>query len=498
MEVSQGRNDCALQLIESSGHVSGDLLPYICFIEDCKSPDDLYWTSEELTKHILSEHGVTCWMCDECTPDQEQDQLEIFETAQEWRSHLLSAHTQEMTDTQFLRLAELSTHKLVPPINCPLCDDATSEIKPNIDPKIISHIHRFSIRALPWETRGEGNPSEEHLTGKSFAESTNSSQNRRMNAADTEDMPHPLYEQLKVRSVRKLIQQIFSRLPPLKDFRDIQSKFSFEEDIVWEQEGAFREIVLPVVIRLQYSVEELLALKTHHEVFDENQTSESPLANELREYILESLNRLSSLIGDLHQTGGYASVLLKTGDKNTSYIRQWRIRLGQDYIPGDPEYTPIEEDQVVAIALQQAEFDPQTLSGSRPAPWVVPFKRNLLFTGREIELAQLEEKLWIDDRTTKVSIIGLEGVGKTQLALEFVYRTREKHPEYTIIWITAVTLESLQQAYLDGAPQFGILGWESDEVDVKKLVQEYLSKERSGRWLLVFDGVDDGDVRMVQ
>jgi AAA+ ATPase superfamily predicted ATPase len=63
----------------------------------------------------------------------------------------------------------------------------------------------------------------------------------------------------------------------------------------------------------------------------------------------------------------------------------------------------------------------------------VPFDRNPNFTGRESQLAQLEEKLFGRGRTTKVAIWGLGGVGKTQLVLEFVYRIRDKHKNYSVI-----------------------------------------------------------------
>lgn len=85
---------------------------------------------------------------------------------------LREAHFQTIPDAQFPKLAELSAHKMIPPIKCQLCDYATSEIKPNIDPEINRHIHQFSIGALPWETRAEGNRSEEYLKDKSSYAST--------------------------------------------------------------------------------------------------------------------------------------------------------------------------------------------------------------------------------------------------------------------------------------------------------------------------------------
>jgi hypothetical protein len=55
-------------------------------------------------------------------------------------------------------------------------------------------------------------------------------------------------------------------------------------------------------------------------------------------------------------------------------------------------------------------------------------------------------------------------------------------------------MESLYQTYLDIAQQLRIPAWEDKEVDVKKLVQEHLSKDNAGKWLLVFDNADDIDM----
>jgi Cdc6-like AAA superfamily ATPase len=124
----------------------------------------------------------------------------------------------------------------------------------------------------------------------------------------------------------------------------------------------------------------------------------------------------------------------------------------------------------------------------------VPFERNGRFIGRETELAQLEGKIFVEDRTTKLAITGLGGVGKTQLLLELIYRTRKKYQNCSVIWIAVINMESVQQAYLDAARQLRIPGWNDDQVDVKRLVQEYLSKENAGQWLLVFDNADDIDM----
>ncbi|KAF8864851.1 FabD/lysophospholipase-like protein [Acephala macrosclerotiorum] len=130
----------------------------------------------------------------------------------------------------------------------------------------------------------------------------------------------------------------------------------------------------------------------------------------------------------------------------------------------------------------------------REAHWIVPFERNPCFTCRDFELARLEKMLFAEDRTTKIAITGLGGVGKTNLLIELVHRTRGKHQNCSIIWLPATNMESLQQAYLNIAQQLGVSGWEEDKADVKRLVQEHLNKESTGQWLLVFDNADDIDM----
>ncbi|KAF1809666.1 HET-domain-containing protein [Eremomyces bilateralis CBS 781.70] len=123
--------------------------------------------------------------------------------------------------------------------------------------------------------------------------------------------------------------------------------------------------------------------------------------------------------------------------------------------------------------------------------WVVPFERNSRFTGREPELARLEEMLFSKHRTAKLAITGLGGVGKTQLVIELLYRVADKQKHCSVIWISAVNMESLHQSYLDATRQLGISGFKDNKADIKRLVQDHLSKESTGRWLLVFDNADD-------
>ncbi|KAJ9132607.1 Kinesin light chain 1 [Pleurostoma richardsiae] len=126
--------------------------------------------------------------------------------------------------------------------------------------------------------------------------------------------------------------------------------------------------------------------------------------------------------------------------------------------------------------------------------WIVPFERNPSFTSRESELKRLREALAMGYHTAKAAITGLGGVGKTQLALEYIYQTEIEYKDRSVIWIPVTNTESLEQAYLIAAKQLGISGCEDDKANVKKLVQDHLSSESAGQWLLVFDNADDLDM----
>jgi tetratricopeptide (TPR) repeat protein/Cdc6-like AAA superfamily ATPase len=129
------------------------------------------------------------------------------------------------------------------------------------------------------------------------------------------------------------------------------------------------------------------------------------------------------------------------------------------------------------------------------APSTVPFLRNDKFVGRESQLASLGGMLFTDERTTMIAIHGPGGTGKSQLALKLVHKTREERKNCSAFWVDASDMNSLQQGYLNIAQRLSIAGWDDEKADVKKLVEQHLSTDGVGQWLLVFDGMDDIDLK---
>jgi tetratricopeptide (TPR) repeat protein len=147
------------------------------------------------------------------------------------------------------------------------------------------------------------------------------------------------------------------------------------------------------------------------------------------------------------------------------------------------------------IFLRLAYSIPLTslLTDAQHRSYNIPFLRNRRFIGRTSTLEELEQKLFVDQDTQQVALVGLGGIGKTQTALEFAYRVKEGWTDYSIFWIPALSMESMEQSYSDIARILKI-PQSTDDDDVKEVVKQYLSTDTAGKWLLVVDNADDANI----
>ncbi|KAI0179599.1 hypothetical protein GGR52DRAFT_579405 [Hypoxylon sp. FL1284] len=117
---------------------------------------------------------------------------------------------------------------------------------------------------------------------------------------------------------------------------------------------------------------------------------------------------------------------------------------------------------------------------------------NNRFAGRGAVLDQLQGKFIVSRKCRKVAVIGLGGVGKTQVALQLAYWVKDNQPDYSIFWVPAQSVGSFEQAYTEMAKQLAIRGEKGK--DIKELVQRYLDSETTRKWLLIVDNADDYDL----
>lgn len=120
------------------------------------------------------------------------------------------------------------------------------------------------------------------------------------------------------------------------------------------------------------------------------------------------------------------------------------------------------------------------------------------FVAREEELAIMHEKLNGHTGRRTVVIHGLGGMGKTQLAVEYMKRHREDYS--ALLWLNARDETSLGQSFRDVAkriiqdhPSVSYIQnavSDKDDEEAVRTVKRWLSEPRNNRWLLVYDNYD--------
>lgn len=119
----------------------------------------------------------------------------------------------------------------------------------------------------------------------------------------------------------------------------------------------------------------------------------------------------------------------------------------------------------------------------------IPIPRNRRFVGRQAVLDTLRQKLFVDDESRVSALVGLGGVGKTQVALQLAYWAKENKPELSIFWVPALSDSTFQQACADIAKKLAIKI--SGDDDPRALLRQHLCSADAGEWLLIVDNADD-------
>ncbi len=132
-------------------------------------------------------------------------------------------------------------------------------------------------------------------------------------------------------------------------------------------------------------------------------------------------------------------------------------------------------------------IQPERSSGVSARIWNVPWPRNPNFTGRTVEIRALERQLTSTSSAVIApqAVYGMSGVGKTQLALEYVYRNTSR---YDLIWWVPAEEETLVIASFQRLAKKLSVGVEGNATDSVSAVVEALRRGVPfSRWLVVLD-----------
>lgn len=164
-----------------------------------------------------------------------------------------------------------------------------------------------------------------------------------------------------------------------------------------------------------------------------------------------------------------------------------------DTVPTTSPDTPDTEARRADPAMELHASPPRYARGGQPKIMGNVPPKNPNFTGRENLLAAVEEQLRGDETAAVLphALHGMGGVGKSQIAIEYVYRHAH---EYNVIWWIASEQDSSVLAALgDLARSLNLEVGPQANTAVPAVAEALRTGKPYDNWLLVFDNAEDID-----
>lgn len=124
--------------------------------------------------------------------------------------------------------------------------------------------------------------------------------------------------------------------------------------------------------------------------------------------------------------------------------------------------------------------------------WTVKYDLEADFVGRDGIMSTIEGQLTEGNR--RAALAGIGGVGKSRIAIQYSHRYRQLHPKSHIFWVHGGSRSRFETDYRNIARLLDLPGREDPDVDILRLVTDWLSDEANGSWLVILDNADDRDL----
>ncbi|MBL0389498.1 tetratricopeptide repeat protein [Tumebacillus sp. ITR2] len=150
----------------------------------------------------------------------------------------------------------------------------------------------------------------------------------------------------------------------------------------------------------------------------------------------------------------------------------------------------ISEYQAMDVLVRElAHISPTLLPEKQSVVWSMQYDRNELFVGRDEVVEGLFREEFDSSKNSPVIrvLTGLGGIGKTQIALEYAYRARERASYGLFAWIQAEDSASLHNGFRRLAEKLGLHF--QDEQNMLDTLKQAL--ETRSDWLLILDNAED-------
>ncbi|KAL7900031.1 hypothetical protein HDV63DRAFT_370169 [Trichoderma sp. SZMC 28014] len=248
-----------------------------------------------------------------------------------------------------------------------------------------------------------------------------------------------------------------------------------------------------VLTAQQRDFHKALGDKGNSEVFSFYETLESPTAQQDR-------------YGNWKMTGPTTVLVTKS---SATHCRPWED--GAEHIcainrthsemvkfgPHDADYKNVRER--LSGLCRRAFASRDRLQTSRSL-FLVPYSQNTNFVARAEPLSEIKKQFGLDQREgstqprRRVSLCGLGGVGKTQIAIAYAYWLQKASPDISVFWVHASNIDRFRQSYASIAKKCNIPGHDNPKANMLMLVSNWLEQQTMMRWLMIIDNADDVDI----
>jgi hypothetical protein len=200
--------------------------------------------------------------------------------------------------------------------------------------------------------------------------------------------------------------------------------------------------------------------------------------------LLTLVNFKRSLFGGMEEYENRCRRLYNAIDNYTSAVGDMGCRLGLRLLT-----IATEIQSSMSPSGHAASLAPSTLR--LPLKFSVPYARNNFFTGRQSILKLIRHMFLNRERTLsgRVALYGLPGVGKTQIALEYLHLYRSAYSK--IYWLNASQRSYLISELAALQSPTGLTPFEEERPMEERAEQvlSWLGLEEG--WLVILDNVDD-------
>lgn len=136
---------------------------------------------------------------------------------------------------------------------------------------------------------------------------------------------------------------------------------------------------------------------------------------------------------------------------------------------------------------QRLNFEPSSWPGKYSTK--VPYLRNPFFTGRDNALSRLLAEFAAKRVPAICALVGSASIGKTQVAVEYLYRYRYQRNYQAILWLRGDSFEALKSDLTTMAALLS--GSKVDDLDQERAIKSTIKWLKEDiRHLIVIDGLD--------